>query len=381
MMPCSIPEASIPHGQGLPSWFRFKRIAIVGAGAVGSFLGGLLQHKLSQYAEATPEHEAHKADAQATLPKLTLVARGPHGHHMATEGLTITGTMQGLPLPLHTKVHVVHTMAELPPQDLIFITVKGYALQQVAEALAPLCHAGTVIVPVMNGLSYWYLHGKSLKTHEGQPLQHVLGVDDTGAIAHQLPPSQTLGAVIHVPAEVTKPGNVHVLNDARLFLGEADVRLGVSLRLQAVADLFEGTGLYVKALNDIRQEVWRKILINLSLAPTSVLTEATYGEMLRVPELAEWLHELGCEAKAIGFAAGEDIHMLDVTEIHARVLETIADHKSSMLQDALQRKPLEVGNIVASVAALGTQLGVPCPTLKRTLAMLSVLMQSRLTRG
>ncbi|MFM7469193.1 MAG: ketopantoate reductase family protein [Vampirovibrionales bacterium] len=342
----------------------FQRIAIVGAGAVGSFIGGLLQQAFS--------HQGH-----GSSPQLTLVARGTHAHAMQQEGLHVVGTMQGASLPCHVRVHVVNHVAELPPQDLIFITVKGFSLEQAAQEIAPLCHADTVIVPIMNGLSYWYLHGKPLYTPDGHPITSLQGVDPHGHIARCLPLSQTLGAVIHVPAELIAPGRVQVLNDARLFLGEPDPTLGISSRVQAVAALFAPTGLCVKPMADIRQEVWRKLLINLSLAPTSVLTEATYGDMLRDPTLASWLFDLASEAKAVGLAASEDIALLEVESIHAKVLETIADHRSSMLQDALRGKPLELGVIVESVVHLGVQLGVSCPTMMCTLAMVQLLTKMR----
>lgn len=330
----------------------FQRICVVGAGAVGSFLGGLLQRSL---------------DERGIPATVSLVARGEHAAVMQRAGVTVSGNLSTLALPFTVRPQCVTDISALPPQDLVLVTVKGPALRQAAEDLQPLMHDNTVVLPVMNGLPFWYFYGQALIGPDGQRVERLASVDPEGRIAQLLPPERVVGAVIHVPAEVVAPGNVRVLNDARLLLGEP-LTAEQTPRLSSLMSLFEPTGLHVKHVN-IRHEVWSKLLVNTPLAPVSVITGGTYEEMIRHAPTRDVLMAIGREVEQVAAGCGVPLAPLTIEGVLDRVLANIGGHRSSMLQDTQRGRSLELNSIVQAVAEVGELVGVNCATIRTVYAL------------
>ena len=168
-----------------------KTVAIVGAGAIGGLIGAKLA-------------SAGRADVTALARGDTLFALRQHGWRLRTSD----GLVQA---PARASADA----ADLGPQDLVIVAVKGPALTQVARAIAPLLAPHTVVLPAMNGVPWWFC--ANLDGPARGPLESV---DPGGRIAAALPLERVLGCVVHLTCSSPEPGLIrHGFGD-RLIVGE-----------------------------------------------------------------------------------------------------------------------------------------------------------------
>ena len=224
---------------------RLMRIAIVGAGAIGGYLGARLAHAGED---------------------VTLIARGANLAALKQHGLTLieeNGT------ELRTKnVKAVQRMAEADPQDSILLTVKAHQIAPIAADLRHLYDADTTVVTMQNGIPWWYFwkHGGTL---EGTRLESV---DPGGEIARHIDPARVIGSVVYPAAVLTKPGVVKVVEGNRFGLGEPSGE--ITERVKALSQGLTKAGFKAPVTSDIRGEIWLKLWGNLSFNPISALTHA-----------------------------------------------------------------------------------------------------------
>src|SRR5205823_4246203 len=154
------------------------KVCVVGAGAIGGFLGTRLA-------------AAGEAGVAALARGATLVALRDHGWRLQ-EGATV------LQAPAATASDDPRALG---PQDLVIITVKGQALPALAPSLAPLIAADTLVLPAMNGVPWWFSDG--ITPLGAGPLESV---DPGGGIAAAIPARQVIGCVVHASAATAAPG-------------------------------------------------------------------------------------------------------------------------------------------------------------------------------
>jgi len=135
------------------------------------------------------------------------------------------------------------------------------------------------VVPVVNGVPWWYFHGES-GNMAGQPIQ---AVDPDGTLLASLDPAHILGCVVFITAETISPGQARSHNPHLMILGEPNNRK--SQRLETIRQLIEDAGIEARASDRIRDSLWTKILANLTSNPLSVITGATLEELYSQPEL------------------------------------------------------------------------------------------------
>ena len=230
------------------------KIAIYGAGAIGSYLGVRL----------------HQAGAEVSL-----IARGAQLTAMRKNGVTLKapdGTVT-------VKPFVTGDAGEAGIQDFVFIALKGYALPGAAPDIARLMGPKTTLITAMNGIPYWYLYGIE-SPWRGRTLQSV---DPDGAIARVLPPDRVIGSVLYPWAEVVEPGVVEQSTSNRFVIGEPDG--SESERVRTLAAVMEDGQLDAPVTRDIRTEIWLKLWGNLCFNPLSVLTGATIDRLTSEPGL------------------------------------------------------------------------------------------------
>jgi 2-dehydropantoate 2-reductase len=250
--------------------------------------------------------------------------------------------------------------AELGPQDLVVIAVKGPALGDVARNIAPLLAPHTVVLPAMNGVPWWFCTG--LAGPAGGPLDSV---DPGGVIAAAIPLRQVVGCVVHASAGVIEPGLVQHKAGDGVIIGEPAG--GSSDRVSQVAQLLRDAGFDVTASADIRYDIWFKLWGNMTMNPVSALTGATGDRILADPLVRGFLSAVMREAAGIGDAIGCPITQ-SPEDRHA-VTAQIGAFKTSMLQDVESGRAIELDALVGAVREIGGKLGLPTPNIDALLGL------------
>ncbi|MES2187079.1 MAG: 2-dehydropantoate 2-reductase [Pseudomonadota bacterium] len=316
-----------------------RKICIVGAGAIGGFIGARL---------ALAGHSEVSALARGA----TLAALQTHGWRLQMGGQSFT-----TPAPASAHPHA------LGVQDLVIIAVKGPALEALAPTLAPLLGPHTVVLPAMNGVPWWFCDG--VEGWDGAPLR---AVDPLGRIAATIPVEQVLGCVVHASCSCPEPGLVLQGSGQKLIVGEP--RGGRSERAAAVAALLSAAGFDADVSDDVRYEVWYKLWGNLNMNPLSALTGATTDRLLDDPLVLQFCATVMGEAAAVGRAVG--CHVTQTAEDRFAVTRKLGVFKPSMLQDAEAGRPLELDAIVTAVHEIGQRRGVPTPGIDALLGITRV---------
>ncbi len=320
------------------------RICIVGAGAIGGMLGARL---------ALAGHA------------VSLIVRGANLQAIRGHGLTIISEDGGRQVA-HPAC-ATDTIAEAGEQDLVILALKAHQLAEVAPQLHTLLGPDTRIVTMQNGIPWWYFHGLP-GPFAGTALASV---DPDGSIARSIPVQRVIGSVVYPASELVAPGVVQVVEGNRFSLGEPDGSDSESVR--AVSAVLKGAGFRAPVTSDIRSEIWLKLWGNLSFNPISALTHATLQDIcLHAPTRALAANMMG-EAQAIG----EKLGVRFKVSLDKRIAgaQAVGQHKTSMLQDVEQGRPLELQALVGSVAELGRITQTPTPAIDAVLALASLLAE------
>ncbi|MCZ2495657.1 2-dehydropantoate 2-reductase [Xylophilus sp. Kf1] len=317
---------------------RFKRIAIVGAGAIGGFIGARL-------AAADPGSQVSALARGATLQALRA-----HGWRLQQQGALVQA-------PVHA---VSDDAGALGPQDLVVIAVKAPALAEVAARISPLIGPDTVLLPAMNGVPWWFGHG--VPAIGDRPLDSV---DPGGRIAAALPLHRVLACVVHASTQAAEPGLVRHAMGGGLIVGEPQG--GPSERADAVAALLAQAGFDARAVPDIRHHLWYKLWGNLTLNPLTAITGATSDRVLDDPLLRRFCTDAMREAQAVGACIGCPIDQ--TPEERHQVTRKLGAFTTSMLQDVQGGRPMELDGIVTAVHEIALRVGVPTPSIDALLGM------------
>ena len=307
---------------------QFNTVAIVGAGAIGGWMG------------------MHLARAGA---QLSVLARGDTLTALQRNGLQLH---QGGELH-HMPVKASNDAAELGVQDLVVISVKAPALASVAQQIGPLIGQDTVVLTAMNGVPWWFLQGF------GGPVQgQSLGtVDPQGTIARAIPAQHVIGGVVHASCSVDAPGVIrHHFGDG-LIVGEPS---GANTpRVQALHALLQKAGFNATLSPQIQKDIWFKLWGNMTVNPISALTGATSDRLLDDALVRGFMSRVMLEARAIGECIG--IPIAQEPEDRHAITRKLGTFKTSMLQDVEAGKPVELDALVSAVRELGQMTGVATP--------------------
>ncbi len=306
----------------------FNKIAIVGAGAIGGWMG------------------VHLAQAGA---QLSVLARGDTLAALQKNGLQLHqgGTLHAVPVTASKDA------AALGVQDLVVISVKAPALTSVAAQVGPLIGPDTVVLTAMNGVPWWFLQGF------GGPVagRSLDSVDPGGTIARALPAEHIIGGVVHASCSVDAPGVIrHHFGDG-LIVGEPSGDL--SARAQALHALLLQAGFNATLSPQIQKDIWYKLWGNMTVNPVSAITGATTDRILDDELVRDFISNVMLEAKAIGEHIG--IPIAQAPEDRHAVTRKLGAFKTSMLQDVQAGKPVELDALVSAVRELGQMTGVDTP--------------------
>jgi 2-dehydropantoate 2-reductase len=308
------------------------RVCVFGAGAIG----GLIAARLGM----------------AGGCELSLIARGAQLAAIQSNGLMLKSA---------GETHVVRPTAADDPrrlgvQDVVILTVKAHAVSGVIDSLQPLLGPETAILCAQNGIPWWYFHrhGGAL---EGCTIE---AVDPGGTIWKRLGPQRALGCVVWQAAELEAPGVVvHSYGD-RMPVAEPSGE--TTPRVKALSALLIAAGIKSPVRKALRDEIWLKLLGNLSFNPVSVLTGGTLAELATDPGTRGVIRAMMEEARAVGTALG--VNFAVGIEERIDMASKVGAHKTSMLQDVEAGRRTELDALLGAVIELGKLTGVAAPALK-----------------
>lgn len=321
----------------------FRKVAIVGAGAIGGWMG------------------VHLAQAGCAV---SVLARGATLAALQRDGLQLRSgeTSKSVPVRASDKA------AELGVQDLVVIAVKAPSLASVASQIAPLLGPETVVLTAMNGVPWWFLDGFG-GALAGRALTSI---DPGGEIARAIPTRHVIGCVVHASCSLDAPGVVrHHFGDG-LIVGEPGG--GFTERVQALAALLQTAGFKTTASPQIQKDIWYKLWGNMTVNPISALTGATTDRILGDDLVRGFVSSVMLEAKDIGAHIGIPIDQ-QPEDRHA-VTRKLGAFKTSMLQDVEAGKPVELDALVSAVRELGELTAVATPFTDALLGLSRLQAQS-----
>ena len=326
------------------------KIAIVGAGAIGGYLGA----KLARAGE-----------------DVTFIARNRNLEAIRANGFKLIledGSEEHAP-----TAKAVQRMAEAGPQDAVLLTLKAHQVKDVLPELRELFGPQTMVVTMINGLPWWYFQ-RLPGAWEGRTLESV---DPGGLIARTIEPERVIGSVVYPATELVAPGVVRLIEGNRFTLGELDGSR--SERIEALSKAMINAGFKSPVSKDIRGEIWLKLWGNLCFNPISALTHATLEDICRFPATRALAATMMAEGQAIAHKLGVEFKI----SIDKRIAgaEAIGAHKTSMLVDVEHGRALELEALVGSVVELGRITDTPTPTIEAIYAATSLLGRTLAEQG
>jgi 2-dehydropantoate 2-reductase len=318
------------------------KICVAGAGAIG----GIIAARMS-----------------AAGHQVSVIARGPHLAAMRRNGLTLVDHLNGetrTQFSLEADGDPDALAERVGTQDVIILATKANALGPLLPRLASLIKDDTVVVPAINGLPWWYF-AREGSVHEGRA---VRAVDPEGSLLAAIDSRHLLGCVVHLAGEVRAPGEIHHTAGRRLIFGEIDSQLPdpATPRVTRLARAVDDADLEGVVSRSIREDVWIKLVGNLSFNPVAALTGALMDAICSDERLVEVLVPMLNEGMAVAKAYGISVQMS--AEDRIDLARQLGRAKISMLQDFEAGRPPEIDAIVGSVLELADLAAIAAPTVR-----------------
>jgi 2-dehydropantoate 2-reductase len=325
---------------------RFRRICIVGPGAIG----GTVAVRLAR--------AGYEISTLARPPRAARIAQ--RGITLITEGSTF-----------HAHPRAASTGAELGPHDLVVITSKANHLIDIAPQLGALCSQDTPLVFLMNGVPWWFFE-KFPGPYQGTKLSLL---DRGGILGRTIDVSRVVWGVIEIAARETPDGAVEHYQANRVVLGRPD---DTTTDLEDIGAVFRAGGLVVRTTQRIRETIWTKLEGNTSVSPVSALALANGTAMLTDPLLRDLVLGIVAETRAVGAALGlePDAFLGDMAQRYREMRPPASDFKPSMLQDIERGRPIELDALVGIVVEIADLIGVEVPRTKTVFGLLRARLKA-----
>jgi 2-dehydropantoate 2-reductase len=289
------------------------RIAIMGSGGVGGYVGGRLA---------------------AGGQDVTFIARGAHLAALRSQGLRIESALGDATVQ---PAQATDDPAAIGPVDLVIFAVKLYDTEQAAAATRPLIGPATGVVTMQNG------------------------VDSVGVLSAALGREHVIGGSAHIAAVIAAPGVIrHTGTMARFLFGELDGAR--SERVAALSAALEAAGVDHQVSEDIERDIWGKMVFLATFAGLTALIRLPIGPIRADPDTRA-LYQAGlAEALAVARAKGVALPDDFVAQTLARTDQLPLEMKSSLLNDLESGRRLELPWLSGAIARMGEEQGVPTPT-------------------
>ena len=313
------------------------RMAVIGSGGVGGFVGGML---------ARAGHD------------VAFLARGEHLRALRERGLRVVSTSGDFDVP---TVRATDRIEELGPAELFLFTVKTYDTAAIAEQIRPLVGPGATVLTLQNGID-----------------NHEL-IDAALGAGTALPGTIRIETTISEPGVIAHTSKGYLIRFGEIGPGGEDASGPRSERVERLHAAFTEAGLNTRVPDDMRAELWDKFLFIVPFAGLTTLARAPIGEILAVPELAAVLDAMYREAAAVAAADGAGLADDPAGRTMANVRKLHPEFKSSMQRDLERGKPLEVDALLGAMARIGRRHGLATPVTDTVYGVLT--LEDRRARG
>jgi 2-dehydropantoate 2-reductase len=297
---------------------KHAAVAVMGAGAVGCYYGGVL---------ARAGHD------------VTLIGRPHHVEAVQRSGLRL----QTATFDERVKVKADTDPAAARAADLVLFCVKSPDTEAAGKALAPFLHRNAVILSLQNGVD------------NAERLAATLG-------------REVIPAVVYVAAEMAGAGHVR-------HHGRGELVIGRGAGAEAVASALRAAGVTVEISDNVAGALWVKLVVNCAYNALSAITQLPYGRLVQEPNVPVVMAHVVDECLAVARAAG--VHIPGDMHAAARgIAQTMPGQYSSTAQDLARGKKSEIEHLNGYVVRKGEGLGVRTPA-NRTLLALVKLLESK----
>ncbi|MCY4415681.1 MAG: 2-dehydropantoate 2-reductase [Chloroflexi bacterium] len=286
-------------------------IAVMGAGGVGGYFGGLLARAGNN---------------------VTFIARGAHLAAMRSNGLRVISSNDG---EFVVPGQATDKPAEVGHQELVLFTVKMYHNEDAITAIAPMVGPDTIVLTLQNGID------------NGERLAEVYG------------PDRVMIGSAYLEGRIAEPGIVTQGGPGAASFGERTT--GITERGKRLLDVFQTAGWRVELLENMTGMLWKKFAYLSGSAGVCAASGCAYGELRSVPETRSAIQEAIAEALAVGEAAGAPLEP-DSLEWSMNALDNFpATGMASLAKDFAEGQPVELEGLTGTVIRMGRQHGVPTP--------------------
>ena len=318
------------------------KIAIVGAGAVGGYVGV----KLALAGE-----------------RVTFLARGANLEAIRARGVKLILSDDTELVARDVQATADYSVAG--PQDIVIIAVKAQQMDAVANEVPKLFGSETSVITMQNGIPYWYFHS------HGGPFEGrcVEAVDPSGLCLRHIPPARVIGCVVYPASTLVAPGIIRHIEGDRFPLGELDG--SASSRVRAASECLTQAGFQAPVLDNIRAEIWLKLWGNLAFNPISALTRATLVDICQYAPTRKLAAAMMTEAQSVAEKLGITFRV----PIERRIAgaERVGKHKTSMLHDVEAGRGMETDALVGSVLELARMTATQVPVIEAVYALTKLL--------
>jgi 2-dehydropantoate 2-reductase len=327
------------------------RVAIVGAGALGSLIG----------------HAFCRAGR-----RVTLVDRPDRLSRIAALGGLVVTDPEG-----HGSTAVPELLTprtdEAGQHDVVFLATKSQDLPAIAGSLSPLLGPDSFCVTVQNGIPWWYFQGLDHRLAG----RRLASVDPDGLLERRVDASRIVGCIAYPAAILRSDGTVSHVEGHRFPVGEIDGRERV--RTRQLMGLFVDAGFKSRVLTDIRSEIWLKALGALSINPISALTRASMADICTFEPTRALVAEMMREAREIAESLGASFrHTIEERIEGARA---VGAHKTSMMQDVENGRPMELDALMLSILELAELTGHKADAIRNVYACAALLNKTVAARA
>jgi len=297
----------------------------MGAGAVGSYFGGML--------------------ARAGAP-VTLIGRARHVEAIRRGGLLL----ESLRFREQIKVAASSDLNTARDADIVLFCVKTYDTEQVAQALASHLRPGAIVLSLQNGVD------------------NVERIRSAAKI-------EAIPAVVYVAVAAIEPGRIRHSGRGDLVIGSLP---GSSSQcdLSAIAAIFDRAAIPCRVTQDIDADLWTKMIVNCAYNAISALGRSQYGPIVQNAWARGAMTAVTEEAMAVACAAGIRLPG-GMVEAVLKLAETMSGATSSTAQDIARGSRTEIDSLNGYVVRLGAQLGVAAPVNQTLHALVKLLEESR----